>query len=137
MIDLPIKLAVSFLIIGMMVPTLISLTDDVQEKAESTDLQRVCEDIEEHLTGAYFSGNGNMSTMTIDVPAGKRIVIGGQGTDAYILRMFSNGEPVGRHIMDSPWIRVICDETVLEGNVAMTMMSVTDSMGQGVEVTVQ
>lgn len=119
MIDLPVKLAVCFLVIGLMTPMVIDAMDDAEEEISLHALRQGAEDLEEEIVRAYRSGAGTTVTHDVSLPPGQSIAAGGGGADAYTLRLCLDGEVLEVHYLDNPSIPILCDEIVMAGQTSV------------------
>lgn len=133
---LPLKLAISFLVIGLMLPTMIAMTDIADERAEIMVVRSVAEDLTDTLTGCYYDGTGSGRAVTITVPSGYSIELGGEGSSAYIVRILNDGEVVDRVFLDSPGFPVIGETVRLSGTVVLDVSAVISDDVLGVEVRI-
>ncbi len=131
---LPLKLAISFLIIGLMLPTVIAMTDSADERADIMIVHSVADDLADILTDCYYDGIGSGRTVTVTIPSGYSLELGGGGSSAYIIRVLDNGEVVDRVYLDSPGFPVIGETLTLTGTVMLEVSAVISEDVLGVEV---
>ncbi len=92
MIGMPLKLMVSFLLIGLMLPTIVGLVSVVEEQSSDTDASSDCSAVEDCIYRVFRSGSGSMETVHVDLGPKETIVLGGTGTDAHSIRLYVNEE---------------------------------------------
>ena len=84
---------------------------------------------------AHYSGNGCSRTVEIDLPAGCEMYVGGDGGDAYSIRMFYNGSLVSTDYFENPVLK-ISDEMTFTGRMMLKLTSVETGNVPEIEVTV-
>ncbi|MBO7205602.1 MAG: hypothetical protein J6V08_04200 [Candidatus Methanomethylophilaceae archaeon] len=117
---LPIKL----LIITILVTISIPMISDVMESTEDTMNTRIMEDESDKISNAvrsvYYSMNGARKVVEIDVPDGCRMILGGDGDDAYAIHMYCGGELMSQRWMEKP-ILSFDDAVELAGNCTISI----------------
>lgn len=131
-LGMPVRLAVCFVVIGVMVPVVMDAAWDAEEESSGFVLEAQANRVRSAAVKAFY-GDGYASA-EVDLPPGGSLMIGGDGADAYAVRLLSYGEEIGKVYLENPDIRVIGPETVLSGFSTITFRSVTDGSGYGVEV---
>ena len=132
--SLPLKLAISFLIIGLMMPSVITMTQNTQEDAQEMVVRSVAGQLSDAMTDCYYDGLGSGRTVNLTVPSGYSLEVGGDGTQAYIIRIVHGGEVVDRIYLDSPGFPVIGDITRISGTMRVEISAVVCDGILGVEV---
>ena len=132
--SLPLKLAISFLIIGLMLPSVITMTQNTQEDAQEMVVRSVAGQLSDAMTDCYYDGLGSGWTVNLTVPSGYSLEVGGDGAQAYIIRIVHGGEVVDRIYLDSPGFPVIGDITRISGTVRVEISAVVCDGILGVEV---
>lgn len=117
MIDLPVKLAVCFLVLGLMVPVVIDVVDDADSEMSVYDLRRDAALLEDAIHRAY--SDGTVTSIELDIPRGQSLIVGGDGGNEYILRLAVDGETVETSFIDSPMVAVIGGITEISGDVVV------------------
>ena len=134
MIGMPVRLSVTFLILAITVPLLMGLTDDFREDVEASDLAVQADIISETAEKAYYAGIGSAFTANISIDHNSRLIIGGEGSDAYAIRMICGDKETGKIIMDRPLVKISNEISVSGVNVLM-FTCVQDGNGSAVEVS--
>lgn len=132
-IDLPLKLMVSVLIIGMMLPTTIALTDRMMDEVDVQEIESCAESLKRDLVRTYYDGIGGSRTVTLNIPTGYSMAIGGENEE-YVIRMMENGEIISRMYLDSPPFPIVGGELILENNCVLSMKAVVSGSVIGLEV---
>ena len=117
MIDLPVKLAVCFLVLGLMVPVVIDVVDDADSEMSVYDLRRDAALLEDAIHRAY--SDGTVTSIELDIPRGQSLIVGGDGGNEYIIRLAVDGETVETSFIDSPRVAVIGGITEISGDVVV------------------
>lgn len=126
-IGLPVKLTVSFLIIALMVPPMISAADEIRRDVSETEVMAVAEDLAKRISEVSSRGIGYRTHADITVPDGCRLILGGD--DPTGLRVFDGDRRMGRLILAYP---VFGNELVLSGPVLLELGN--DPGGESVTV---
>ncbi len=92
MIGMPLKLMVSFLLIGLMLPTIVCMVSTVEEQSSEVDTGTGCSAVEDCIYRVFRSGSGSMETVHLDLGPKETIVLGGTGADAHSIRLYVNEE---------------------------------------------
>lgn len=134
-IDMPVKLAVCFLILGLMVPVVMEATEDADREMSLYDLRARASDLEDAIHRAY--SDGSVVTLGMDIPYGQCLEVGGEGVDSHLMRLIADGREVETRFIDDPTVAVIGPEVVLSGNCTVVIDGRTDrDEGPGVRVSV-
>ena len=122
-IGLPIKLAVSFMILALMVPPIISSVGNIQGSMEEGRLTACGEELADMLESLGSKGPGYRTWQQLDVPEGGGLAIGGD--EGRIIRVLSNGELIDTLLLRYP---VIGTETILSGSVILEISNGTEGV---------
>ena len=74
MIGMPLKLMVSFLLIGLMLPTIVGLVSVVEEQSSDSDTYSDCSAVEDCIYRVFRSGSGSLETVHVDLGPKETIV---------------------------------------------------------------
>lgn len=132
MIDLPVKLAVCFLVLGLMIPVVMDVVDDADSEMSVYDLRRDAALLEDAIHRAY--SDGTVTSIELDIPHGQSLVVGGDGGNEYIIRLAVDGETVETSFIDSPMVAVIGGVTGISGDVVVRIDG-TDADGVRISLT--
>lgn len=113
-IDMPVKLAVCFLILGLMVPVVMEATEDADREMSLYDLRVRASDLEDAIHRAY--SDGSVVTLEVDIPYGQWLEVGGEGVDGHLMRLVADGREVEARFIDDPTVAVLGPEVVISGN---------------------
>ena len=130
--DLPVKLAVCFLILGLMVPVLMQSVDYADDEISSDTIRMEASDLKKALVKAYYSG-GTIIRVDMHLDPGHALAVGGDGGDGYSIRMIIDGREIGREYLDRPVFAVIGSESVISGDMTIGVVA-TGGPDAGVSV---
>ena len=132
--DLPVKLAVCFLVLGLMTPLVLDAAQDADEEMGMHGLREDARMLADGIRDAYYGGG--MVSVEMDLPPGQSIEAGGGGADAYCLRLCQDGEAVERLHLENPVVRISGDAVVISGSATVGLRACTDARGYCVELMV-
>lgn len=130
---LPVKLAVCFLVLGLMVPVVMETVQDAEEDMSSFELREEAERLRDSVQKAYY---GNVTvTHEAHIPSGQWIEVPVESGRGHVLRLFVDGEHVESLSLGSACI--IGDPAVISGDCIVELSGTVYPDGAyGVEVTV-
>ena len=117
MIDLPVKLAVCFLVLGLMVPVVMDVVDDADSEMSVYDLRRDAALLEDAIHRAY--SDGTVTSIELDISRGQSLIVGGDSGNEYIIRLAVDSKTVETSFIDSPMVAVIGGVTEISGDVVV------------------
>ena len=133
--SLPVKLMVTMLIITISLPLLSDVTQDSERDMASAEMEQEAMRFMNSAELALRSGNGSSRTVTLSLPAGCELVVGGEGSDAFCVRAVYNGDTVSRYYFDNPVLR-ISEEMTFTGKIVLMLTSDETGDIPEIEVTV-
>ena len=95
MLDLPLKLMVSVLIVGLMLPCMVTMVDRIQTESEVSDVVDCAMDLRRSMYQSYRDGPGCWRTVDVHIPTGYSLSVGGEGTEGYASRIIREEKVVG------------------------------------------
>lgn len=135
MIGMPIRLAITFLILAITVPLLLGVVDDLRDDVKASDLMVEADIVIKTAEKAYYAGIGSTFTANVSIDHNSRLIIGGEGSDAYTVRMIYGDKEIGKIVMDRPLVKISKEVSVSGVNILM-FVCVHDESGSAVEVSV-
>ena len=125
-ISLPIRLMIVFLILAISMPALMNVLEDNERSSTATAMEYEFSRFADSAAKAHYSGIGSTRSLTMDVPSGCEVFIGGDGTEAYMLRGTYRGETVIVRYMEQPPLALLpsFDGVVGPGRHDLTITSV-------------
>jgi hypothetical protein len=116
---------------------MIYMVDNLNDESGISSAASEAEKISDAVSRAYYSGVGGSNTVNVSVGHEYSIVIGGEGSDAYSIAIFSEDTEKERLYLQRPSVRIMNREP-LEISGERTLLCKCVSYGgiYGVEVTV-
>ncbi len=133
--SLPIKLMVTALVITISLPLLTNVMDDSERDMASTEMDQEVAKFMKAAELAHRSGNGSSRTVSISLPAGCEMCVGGNGSDMFCVRSVYNGETVSKHYFETPALK-IAEQMTFTGKVTLKLTSNETGDVPEIEVTV-
>ena len=133
--SLPIKLMVTMMIIAISLPALTGIMDDSERGMADAEMGQETERFMNAAVLAHRSGDGSSRTVSISLPAGCELCVGGEGSDAFSVRSVYNGEIVSKNYFETPVLK-ISEEMTFTGNVTLKLTSVDSGDVPEIEVTI-
>ena len=121
--SLPIKLMVTMTIIAISLPALTGIMGDSERDMADAEMGQEVERFMNAAILAHRSGDGSSRTVTITLPAGCELCVGGEGSDAFCVRSVYNGEIVSKRYFETPVLK-ISEEMVFTGNATLKLTSI-------------
>lgn len=115
MIGLPVKLAVCLLVIGLMTPVVMDAMEDADTETSLMNLRTEAMVLADAIGDVYYGGVESSVSLSLSVPPGQSIEAGGDGAEAYTLRLLDDGENVDVVYLDRPVVPVLNDTVSLSG----------------------
>ena len=133
--SLPIKLMVTALVITISLPLITNVMADSERGMANAEMEQEVGKFMKAAELAHRSGNGSSRTVSIDLPAGCEICVGGEGSDGFSVRSVYNGETVSKHYFETPALK-IAEQMTFTGKVTMRLTSNETGDVPEIEVTV-
>ena len=133
--SLPIKLMVTMTIIAISLPALTGIMDDSERGIADAEMGQEVERFMNAAMLAHRSGDGSSRTVSISLPAGCELCVGGEGGDAFCVRSVYNGGIVSKNYFETPVLK-ICKQMTFSGNMTLKLTSVDSGEIPEIEVTV-
>ncbi len=134
MVDLPVKLTVSFMILMLMVPAIGMLVDDVDRESSLSGLRSEARSVSDCMSRAYYSGEGSFASVRYDIEYGKSLRIGGDGPDGMSIRLCVDGDIREVMYLDNPPVVLTGGEMEISGSGRIMFRSVSIDGSQYLEV---
>lgn len=136
MIDLPIWLVVTFLILAVFVPVAMSMTDDLQEDSAVSAARAEAGKIENAVKEAYYSGDGSGDTVTVSLSGGTCLLLGGEGPDSYCISIMRDDTVVEKLYLQRPSVKFLGDTLYVLGDRTLSVECTASDSTYGVEVSI-
>ena len=133
--SLPIKLMVTALVITISLPLLTNVMGDSERSMADAEMDQEVTKFMKAAELAHRSGDGSSRTVSISLPAGCEMCVGGDGSDAFCVRSVYNGEIVSKHYFETPVLK-ITEQMIFTGKVTLKLTSNEAGDIPEIEVTV-
>lgn len=104
---LPLKLLLVALLISLSLPVVASAMADYRSSIEEAALGAEVSRLASSISEVHAAGEGNVRFITVEVPSGLSIEVGGEGIDAMSVRGVMADRVVRTTYLDDPPVRVI------------------------------
>lgn len=131
--DLPIKLMMVMVLLSVSLPIISDAVDSNQSDMADAEMKQESKRIISTMALAHYSGIGSSRTVTVDLPAGCEISVGGKGSDAYSIRAIHNGNVTSVIYLDNPVLK-IPNSILLTGRTTLVVTSTVYNGVPGMEV---
>jgi len=135
-IGLPLRLAMTFLILSLSVPVVVYMMDDLQDDSNISLLRNEASRVSDTVSQAYYSGEGGIFTVEVSVKSGCRLTIGGEGKDAYSIGLFLGDTEKERIYLQRPSARIVNECLDISGDRILQCKGVRVDGTYGVEVSI-
>ncbi|MBQ8179125.1 MAG: hypothetical protein IJ026_01590 [Candidatus Methanomethylophilaceae archaeon] len=135
MVGLPMRLAVSILVLSLAVPAVVGLVSDVEEEASVHTLDGTVLDIRGALRDVVRMGAGGYGSIHVEMPTGYTLKLGGEGADAASMRFALDGETVRTVHLEDPAVMIVGGPLTLSPGDLLIMGCVVVDGWPCVEVT--
>ena len=122
-VALPIKLAVSFMILALMVPPIMASIDDIHDGMDHSRLRASAEELGDLIELVGSKSNGYKICHQLDILEGDCLTVG--GTEGHLLRGSSGDDLVCKILLNRP---VCSDKISLYGTVIIELASDTEGV---------
>ncbi|MGI5965021.1 MAG: hypothetical protein ACOX8L_04130 [Candidatus Methanomethylophilaceae archaeon] len=134
-IGMPVRLATAFLILAVAVPIMMGAAGHLEKESDAAGLREQADIMSATAEKAYYGGTGSVYTADVRIAGNCMLEIGGDGSDAYRIKMFSGNEEVGCTVMERPPVK-FCSHMILTGTLKLCFEYVESPKECGVKVTV-
>lgn len=121
--DLPVKLAVVFLILSISVPVIANAVERNESISNEVVMDSEMARFSKAVAAAHYSGTGSTVTVMLDIPTGFEIRVGGDGSDSYSIRSYSGDSLISKRYMERPAVMLLCDLTIGQGRHTLSITS--------------
>ena len=135
-IGLPLRLAMTFLILSLSVPVVIYMVEDLRDDSDVSLLRNEASKISDTVSQAYYSGEGGVFTVNVSVKSNCKLTIGGEGKDAYSIALFLSGTEKERIYLQRPSVKIVNECLDIYGDRTLQCKSVRIDGTYGVEVRI-
>lgn len=131
-LGLPMRLAVAMVILSVCVPSLVYASETFKEDAEVSDASAEVEKMVSAADTVYYSGCGSRCTVSVSIPSGCEVTIGGEEQDMYTIRIVQGGEVRKTVYTDHPIVRFVGGPVTVSGSLDLVFECVRENGVYGV-----
>ena len=132
--DLPIRLMVVFLLLSISVPLIANAIEQSEENTMETAMEHEIGRLYDSIIIVYYSGTGSSRTVSVNVPVGCEMYIGGDDSNAYSIRSSFKGSIGPSRYMETPNVELLSDITLYEGKHDLYLSSVMKDGRSAMEI---
>ena len=136
MIDLPIWLIVTFLILAVFVPVTVNMVGDLEKESSTSAAKAEAEKIEDAVKRTYYSGTGSTDTVHVSLSGGSCLILGGEGSDSYSISILLDDTVVEKIYLQRPSVKFLGDPVYIMGSKTVSVKCVIAEGTYGVEVSI-
>ena len=136
MVDFPVWLAVTFLILSVFVPVAVSMMNDLEHDSAASAAKSEAERIEDTVNRAYYSGAGSAYRVSVSLSGGSCLVLGGEGSDAYCISIMLDDTVAEKLYLQRPSVKFLGEPVYVMGNKTLSVRCVMENGVYGAEVSV-
>lgn len=130
-LGMPVRLAMAILILALCVPPLAAAVEDYRGDNVAAEASDDAEAIAGAAAAIYYEGEGSSATVHYSLPDGCTVEIGGEGQDAFTVRVVSGGETQHMVSSDHPTVRYL-NPLTLTGSGDIRLVCGNDDIGYGI-----
>lgn len=135
-IGFPMRLAIAFLILSIFVPITLTMVDDLDDQSQTTIAKQEAERIEDRIKQTYYSGTGSICTVDVQLSGGSYLILGGDGSDAYSMRIMIDDTEKEKVFLQRPSVRLMGGPLYVNGNCTLSLECVSENEIYGIEVSI-
>ena len=135
-IGFPMRLMLAAVLLALCTPVLAEMTEGFRDQTHESEAQCQTDKIREASASLYLSGPGSSRVVSIDIPAGYSITVGGEGAQAYSITVLKGDGQVSLTYNEHPSFRFIDVVKDISGHCELLLSCEKDSDGCGIRVAV-
>ena len=136
MVDFPVWLAVTFLILAIFVPVAISMVDGLEKESTASAAKAEAEKIGNTVKKTYYSGAGSADTVNVSLSGGSCLMLGGEGSDSYCISIMLGDTVVEKSYLQRPSVKFLGDPLYVMGNRTISVECTIEDGVYGVKVSI-
>ncbi len=109
------------LIIATVTPIVLNMADVAEHGMETSESMSEARTLADGVSRAYYGGSGTTVTVSLSLPAGESLAIGGDEGDAFSIRIFIDGEERERVLLQNPSVEILGGETEISGDAMVSL----------------
>lgn len=131
---LPFKLAIIMVVIAVMTPIVAGVTQDAKDVMNLMQPENEASELKDAASRLYYSNVGSIVTVNLSLGPDECLMVGGEGTEAYTIRIVRNGEIEKRIYIDHPEFPFLGGATAISGTGPVKLECVIEDDIRGVRV---
>jgi hypothetical protein len=108
----PWRISLAFLLVALCVPPLAGLAEGFQDTADNREIDSEVERITNSASTVYFGGAGTSLSLDLSILPGYEITLGGEGAEAYCIKITDPNGTETRTFMEHPAARFLNSVTL-------------------------
>lgn len=132
--SLPFKLAIMMAVIAIMTPIVAGVVDQAKDAMDSLGPTNEAEKLQDAAARAYYGGVGTVVTVDLALDSDESLLVGGDGADAYIIRIVSNGEIINKIPIERPTVPFLGGTEAISGIGPVKLRCVVEDGVLGIRV---
>lgn len=109
------------LIIATVTPVVLNMADVAERGMEVSESVSEARTLADGISRAYYGGSGTTVTVSLSLPPGESLAIGGDGGDAYSIRILIDGEEREKIVLRNPSVEILGGETAISGDAVVSL----------------
>lgn len=134
-LGLPMRLAVAIIVVSVCVPSLAYAAESFRTDTDVSDAATEVEKMVDAADTVYYSGSGSVRTVDVSLPSGCEIVVGGDGADAYTLRIIRGGNTEKTVYTERPAVKFLNGPVTVSGDSELRFECTSENGVYGVKVS--
>lgn len=131
----PMRITLAVVLCSLCIPALMGVAEDYEERTCLNEIGSEMQKITASAVSVYYGGAGCNASVSIDVPAGYSLAIGGTDIDRYSMVILKGDVEVSRHYNETPAFRFLNEKLIVSGHTDLRLACENNGM-YGVRVTV-
>ena len=136
MIDLPILLVVTFLILAVFVPVAVGMADGFEKDSAASAAKAEAERIGDTVKRVYYSGAGSTGKVSVSLSGGTCLVLGGDGSDSYCISILADDTVSEKLYLQRPSVKFLGEPLYVTGNRTVLAECIIENGDYGVRVSI-
>ena len=130
-LGMPFRLAAAVLIVSMCVPAMAAALDGFGGSVDTGEAEGTAREIAGTAAELYYDGAGSSATLRYSLPEGCQIAVGGEGGNAFSVRVLNGGTVKWSESPSHPAVRFI-GSVVLSDEGMLRLVCENDGLGCGI-----
>lgn len=132
--SLPFKLAIMMAVIAFMAPIVAGVVDQAEDLMDSMGPSKEASKLRDAAADAYRHGAGTVVTVDLSIRPDESLIVGGDGADAYVIRVVSGGDIKEKVPMERPVFPFLGGTTVISESGPLKLKCVFEDGVLGIKV---